>query len=64
MSWPMPELIARSISANSVPRWSIIGLDCASSTSSGSGVGPGIRRFCVMRQHDTGAISGGMRPGG
>ncbi len=48
MSSAMPEDVSRTSVSNSVPRWSTIGRACASRTSAGIGVGPGVLRFCSM----------------
>ena len=42
----MPSSTCRPSSANSGPRWSMVGMSIARSTRSGTGVGPGICRKC------------------
>jgi hypothetical protein len=41
-----PPVTSASSSANSGPRWSIMGREAARTTRSGSGVGPGMRSCC------------------
>src|SRR5215467_11004276 len=43
----MPAITAKPISANSGPRWSMVGMSMARSTRSGTLVGPGICRKCL-----------------
>src|SRR5712671_1751246 len=40
-------ITAKPISANSAPRWSMVGMSIARSTRSGTLVGPGICRKCL-----------------